>query len=439
MKSILLGSNYLKTKNNLSETEFLSKDKIQEFQKLKLHKLLIYALEKIPFYKKNVSHAFNNYEDPFILLKKFPIINKKIINTQLHEFLLNSFFRKMKVTTGGSTGEPFCFYMDRFVTRQKEKGFIHDQWKRVGYKFGDPIFNLRGRTPSSNKFVHHDCFFNIFYASSFNLNKSSLHEYISAINRIKPKFIHGYPSTIYQLSILMKSTKQKLDFQPIAVFCGSEKFYDYQRKLIESVFGCQAYHWYGHSECLALGGECEFSNKFHFYPQYGYTELLPTGIFNDNGRELHEIVATGFNNRIMPLIRYRTGDYAIISKNQKCQCGRNYLIVDEIIGRQQEFVIDKNLNPISVTSLIFGQHYPSFSGIENIKIIQEKPGTIEIQIVKNIKFNSNDFNFMKKKISQLLDDKILTTFSFVDYLEKSPLGKSNLVKQHLDIENYFSI
>lgn len=57
----------MKTKNNLSETEFFSEDKIQEFQKLKLHKLLIYALEKISFYKKNVSHSFNNYEDPFIL------------------------------------------------------------------------------------------------------------------------------------------------------------------------------------------------------------------------------------------------------------------------------------------------------------------------------------------------------------------------------------
>ena len=61
--------------------------------------------------------------------------------------------RRHKATTGGSTGQPFVFYMDRFKTRQIEKAFIFNMWSRVGYKFGDSIFNLRGRAPQKNKFM----------------------------------------------------------------------------------------------------------------------------------------------------------------------------------------------------------------------------------------------------------------------------------------------
>lgn len=83
--------------------------------------------------------------------------------------------------------------------------------------------------------------------------------------------------------------------------------------------------WYGHSEYQILAGECEYSNKLHVYPQYGYTELIPTGKKHINGKDIFEIVATGFNNYYMPILRYRTQDYATLADNQKCKCGRNYL------------------------------------------------------------------------------------------------------------------
>ncbi|MBW1671914.1 MAG: hypothetical protein JRJ40_11065 [Deltaproteobacteria bacterium] len=207
--------------------------------------------------------------------------------------------------------------------------------------------------------------------------------------------------------------------------------------MIEKVFSCRVYSWYGHSECLALGGECEHSRSLHFYPQYGYVEMIPTGIKNASGKEIYEIVATGFNNYVMPLIRYRTGDYAVLSDENKCSCGRNYLLVDEVVGREQEFVVDVQGELVSATLLIFGQHLPVFAGLDGLYLKQKKPGKITIFMKKNVAFNDDDFSEMKSKITDLLGDRFEVIYEFTDKIPRSSIGKARLVKRDLDINQFF--
>lgn len=435
LRQLALGFAFIQKCRLLQNSEYFDEQMLREMQIQKLRAILLAAAD-IPYYSGNIPQCNTALTDPLKVLQALPMIDKGIIRSRINDFLNGPMYRRLRANSGGSTGTPFLFYMDRFVTRQVEKAFIFDQWSRVGYRFGDSIFNLRGRVPDNGRFLHHDRLFNIYFASSFDLNSRTVSKYVDTLNTLRPKFLHGYPSTMYQLSVLMSASGKRLNFQPMAVFCGSEKLFSYQRQKIESIFGCRVYHWYGHSECLALGGECEYSTTLHFYPQYGYTELIPSGVFDDNGNELYEIVATGFNNPVMPLIRYRTGDYAIPSKDQKCRCGRNYLLIDEIIGRQQEFIVDKNEDLISATSFIFGQHYSAFSGISNIKIFQDKPGYIDIIIVKGSEFSNEDYSIMQCRMFDLLGDRIKMSFKFSDNIEKTAIGKAKLVDQQLNIQRY---
>jgi phenylacetate-CoA ligase len=437
LRSLLLSPNYFLKKSTIRKTEFLSQEEHTVLQAQSLRQLLSYAIRAIPFYK-NIS-PYNDTDtlgDPKEVLFRFPIIDKQVIREHFDTFYTGSSFRRLKATSGGSTGMPFVFYTDRFVTRQVEKAFIFDQWSRVGYRFGDSILNLRGRTPSKKRFLHHDHLFNIYSASSFNLNAQTIGDYVNAINQLRPRFLHGYPSTMYQLASLMESKDRRLSFELQAVFCGSEKIFPYQRVKIESVFGCRVYHWYGHSECLALGGACEHSETLHFYPQYGYTELIPSGIIDEQGRELFEIVATGFNNPVMPLVRYRTGDYALPAKNQTCRCGRNYLLIEEVIGRQQEFIVDANGSLISATSLIFGQHYAAFGGLESIKLHQKRPGKIDVILVKSAGFREDLYKEMRARMEELIGSRISMQFQFAEKTDKSPIGKAMLVEQELDTKEF---
>ncbi|WP_028319402.1 phenylacetate--CoA ligase family protein [Desulfobulbus elongatus] len=438
MRGLLLGYPYLRTRQLLRKTEFLPRERLADLQLSLLLAAMRHALLHIPIYTA-LSKGWSKLEtlDPQEALHCFPFIDKQVIREHFASFYTGPSYRRLKATSGGSTGTPFVFYMDRYVTRQVEKAFIFDQWSRVGYRFGDSIFNLRGRTPPKGRFLYHDRLFNIHFASSFNLTAQTVGDYVNAINQLRPRFLHGYPSTMYQLAALMESKDRRLSFQPQAIFCGLEKTFPYQREKIESVFGCRVYHWYGHSEYLALGGACEYSDTLHFYPQYGYTELIASGVTDERGQELFEIVATGFNNPVMPLIRYRTGDYAVPAANQTCRCGRHYLLVDEVVGRQQEFIVDAHGSLISATSLIFGQHYAVFGGVESIRLHQKHPGKLDVILVKGVEFCEDSFREMQARMLDLIGDRMTIRFLFSDQVEKTPIGKARLVEQELDTREYF--
>lgn len=440
LRSLLLGSNYVSKKKFIDGTQFLPAEEIADLQARSLRELLLHAIHNVPFYGdiKRLQEGADNGEIRETLAG-FPVIDKQTVRSRLDDFLVGPHFRRLKATSGGSTGSPFVFYLDRFITRQVEKAYIFDQWGRVGYRFGDSIFNLRGRTPTRGRFVHHDRLFNIHFASSFDLGRATVGDYVAAINRIHPRFLHGYPSTMYQLAVLMEASGKQLQFAPVAVFCGSEKLFPYQRAKIEAVFNCRAYHWYGHSECLALGGACEYSDTLHFYPQYGVTELIPSGVTDERGRELYEIVATGFNNPVMPLIRYRTGDYAVPAASQACRCGRNYLLIEEVIGRQQEFIVDANGSLISATSLIFGQHYVAFEGLESIKLHQKRLGEIDVLLVKGAGFREDHMKEMQDRMHELIGNRMAMSFLFVEKTEKTAIGKARLVDQELDTRSFLSM
>lgn len=436
-KCLLLGYPYFQSKRLIDLSQYWSSERLNQLQYKKLSCILKYALDKIPYYRDVVTLSPGLLENDLLnALNCFPLLDKHTINTNLKRLSHMTAIRGMQVTTGGSTGNPLLFYLDRFSSRQREKAFMFDQWSRVGYRFGDPIFNVRGRMPRAGQFIGHDRFFNIYYVSSIDLNHKNINKYISAMNMLEPKFLHGYPSTLYQLARLMEQTNIDLSFSFQAILCGSEKLYSYQRKTLESVFGCRIYSWYGHSEYLVLAGECEHSSNYHVFPQYGYTEFIPTGMNDDSGNVIYEIVATGFNNQVMPMIRYRTEDYAILENDRSCRCGRNYPLIKEIIGREQEFIVDNQESLISATSVFYGQHYDAFSGIDAFQIHQDQPGIISILVVKNANYLESQMKSMKSRLDEMLGERMKINYVFVEEIEKSPIGKARLVNQHLDIKKY---
>ena len=51
--------------------------------------------------------------------------------------------------------------------------------------------------------------------------------------------------------------------------------------------------------------------------------------------QVGELTATTFGVEAMPLVRYRTGDYASIHR-EPCRCGRNTLRIGPIVGRKNQ-------------------------------------------------------------------------------------------------------
>ena len=77
--------------------------------------------------------------------------------------------------------------------------------------------------------------------------------------------------------------------------------------------------------------------RYHVDTEFCVVEIEP----HDEGPDWvrGEVIATGFANRAMPLIRYRTGDVATLRKHGGCPCGRSRPVIDELDGRIEDYVV----------------------------------------------------------------------------------------------------
>ena len=94
---------------------------------IKLYKLVKHTLKNIEYYKNNFSYSKNiNFSSLEEFFSSYPILDKKTISQNINNLQSNPKIRRVKKNTGGSTGSPFAFYLERFITREKEKAFIFD-------------------------------------------------------------------------------------------------------------------------------------------------------------------------------------------------------------------------------------------------------------------------------------------------------------------------
>jgi phenylacetate-CoA ligase len=221
-----------------------------------------------------------------------------------------------------------------------------------------------------------------------------------------------------------------------AVLCGSEKLFESHRDLMRKVFECRIFSWYGHSEYAVLAGECENSEDYHVFPEYGYTEFVKVDHnFDDIQEDIYEVVATGFNNYALPFIRYKTGDYAILKKGYCDRCLRKYPLIKEIVGREQDYVVIEDGRLVSLTALIFGQHLKSFSKTKKMQIEQRKIGEIIVHIIPSGIFTEEDETEMKQVMQRCVGKGLNVTFEYPDDIKPTRSGKHTFLKQHLNLNS----
>lgn len=436
-KKYILGKEFQSVYEYLHKSQYLDIDAINKNQIAKLKQLLVYSFENVNYYTNLFCKiGFNPYHfSKFSELERIPFLTKEIIRKNINSLLSNNINKEklVKTYTGGSSGQPLLFYQD-LSCKRKEKAFIYNIWERIGYKIGDRIVEIRGRVAKANELFRYDGIENKLIISSFKLNESNIDKIYALIKKFKPKFLHSYPSNCYLLAKLMEKRKYYYNFK--GIFCGSEKLYDFQRELIEKFFNCRIISWYGHSEYCILAGECECSNYYHIFPEYGYVEFRKVNK-RINNNDIYEIIATGFNNYAMPFIRYRTGDYAILT-NKQCNCGRNYRLIKEIIGRDQDYVICKDKTAVSVTALIFGQHFKMFSKVKRFQLLQEEEGILKFVIDPIDKEYCNEIRYeLYSKIGEMTRNNLEILIYFNKNFIVTNSGKIPFLIQRLSLENYF--
>jgi len=370
--------------------------------------------KKIPFYS-NMSNNLSNYQ----------VINKRTIKNHFNDFINPELKNKLLLTnTGGSSGTPFEFYIQKNVSRPKEKAHFDWFWGQFGYTGNEKILRLRGKPLYKNKLFENQFIDHTASLSCYSLNEKNIKHALFLINRFNPQYFHAYPSSLKIFTSYIKEAGLKFDLQLKAIFLSSEGLLTRDRIELEEYYKCKIVHWYGHSERLIHGGNCPYSNEYHFYNQYGLLELIDqSNNIIDKPGESGRIIATGFDNYVMPFIRYDTDDLGVLSEQVACKCGFKGITLKEIIGRTQDFIVLNDNTKVSLTAFIYGQHLVSFSKIHEMQILQNKIGEIIISIIKTKNYSSEDEILLKRQLLSSVNNKLSITFNYPEFIQKTSSGK----------------
>lgn len=160
------------------------------------------------------------------------------------------------------------------------------------------------------------------------LNERTLPAYAEKLRAWKPALLHGPPSALADLALGLRDLGD-FSLRPKVVIAEGETLTWEQRAAIEMQFDCKVAYFYSRAEMVAHVAECDQGN-LHVRPEHSWVELL-----NERGEparpgELAEIVGTGYGNTCFPLIRYRTGDGAVLAE-RPCPCNRGGLTLRALV------------------------------------------------------------------------------------------------------------
>ena len=337
-----------------NKTQYWDNDKIYNYQFKRLRKQLIHS-SKTRYYSKlfkklnfNPKTDFKSLND----LEKIPVTEKNKVKENTHLFINHKYKNKsLPFYTSGSTGSPMksLIHPLHWVI---EQAVIFRHWSWGGYHFRDATAMLRSYSPKEGEpLTKYSRPLNTTYFSPFHLTDENMMMYYNLMIDLKTRVLRGYPSSVKIFALFLKKNSLKINSIK-QVLVASEVLTDNDRNIIESVFDCKISNHYGLAEQIVMFGDCEKHTHLHNYFEYGYVELLDTDRAN-----IKKIIGTNLHNKTMPIIRYDTGDLAIVD-DSNCKCSRNGITIKNIIGRHDQLIRTPNgFDMPSVNFYTMFEHY----------------------------------------------------------------------------------
>lgn len=204
-------------------------------------------------------------------------------------------------------------------------------------------------------------------------------------------------------SIMERGLQEQIHLK--AGIFGAEAWTEEMRHDIEEKLGIKAYDIYGLTEISGPGVafECSAQNGMHVNEDHFIAEVinLKTGEVLPDG-EKGELVFTSITKEAFPLMRYRTRDICILSR-EKCSCGRTHVKMTKPLGRSDDMLIVKGVNvfPSQIETVLMNKGYPA-----NYQIIVDRVNnsdTIEVQVEMTPEMFSDSLGAVASKEKELVD------------------------------------
>ena len=186
---------------------------------------------------------------------------------------------------------------------------------------------------------------------------------------------------------------------------GAEAWSEEMRQDIQQKLGIKAYDIYGLTEISGPGVafECSAQTGMHINEDHFIAEIIDpeTGEVLPEG-EKGELVFTSITKEAFPLLRYRTKDICVLTR-EKCSCGRTHVKMSKPMGRSDDMLIVKGVNvfPSQIETVLLNKGYPA-----NYQILVDRVNnsdTLDVEVEMTPEMFSDSVTAVSTREKELVD------------------------------------
>lgn len=380
-------------------------------------------------YVKNNSPWYKNYD--FKDFQSLKVLNKIDIINHLDKIKTIDERDGRIASTGGTTGASMKVIYTR--RNMQERFAILDHFRaKHGYHLGEKVAWFSGKDLISEKDIakgvcsHYDFLNKIRFYSTFFINEENFDVYWSSLNTFKPKFIVGFPSSVYELCQIADSKGLSLKHKVKVFFPTAETVLPAHRESIKKVLGCELVDQYASSEGAPFILECS-KGKLHIHPLTGIFEVVDE---NMQPTDTGELLVTSFTTYGTPLIRYRIGDsIKMAPKDKACTCGSIFPLVDSIVGRATDYILSPTKGKISMANI--SNSTKGVDGIIKFQVIQNHVNEVQVSVVANDKFVQTEREKLHTALSNRFGSEMIVSIETVKDIANEKSSKFRVVKNNI--------
>jgi len=420
---------YAESRAALEESQFWPKEKLKVLQRERLTGLLQHAFENCSFYRERMEQTGIRPAEriDFDVLTALPRLTKREIQDHQAEMLATNIpaSARMRNQTGGSTGSPLQFYVDkrRFATRMAST-HRHDAWADlypgdwVAFVWGARLDQLP-QQGLWNK-LRNEWLYRRIELNTSLISDADWTRFIDQCRRRKPRFMIAYAQSAVLVAKYFEAHGiSDIHFQ--SIITTAEVLLSEQREYIERVLGAEVFDRYGCREISIIASECKEHRGLHVNAESILVEIVPDA---NLPASLGKVLVTDLLNYSQPLIRYEIGDASSWLPEQTCPCGRGLPLLSPVQGRSTDFLTfaDRHISGPALTLVV-----ADMADVRQVQFVQTGTSSVTLRVVPGNNYGDATKQELRKRLRQYLGEGVKLEIEETESVLSEASGKYRFV------------
>ncbi len=434
------GWGYERSLHRLERTQWEDPEAVRADTFRRLHELLTYCREQVPFYRQQFSTLGLDPRDIQSQheLSALPVIDKKMLHADYSQFFACDVANGWDVwPSSGSTGEPFPFRIDKssIATNTFAALARGRRWWDLDYGVREAMIwsgvrdvsNTRaGRVAAFRRRVSW-ALKNQRLVDVYHLDLAGVRRAYERLSRFKPPLVRAIASGLFRFCAGLEELG--LDGRALgvraAIYTG-EGLTGTQRLLIERVLGCRTVCEYGCTELGVIAFECP-NGGIHVNHDNLLVEYVKDGRMAGPGEEA-EIVVTNLSDRVAPLVRYAVGDI-VVPDDSRCSCGRTLPLLQRIGGRSHDTILTPD--GTAVHALYFTHVFDRIPEVHQFRVVQDSLERLRVELCGTSTIPASAVDKVRVAVERAMGAGVDVRVEQVEELPVAASGKTQWIVSHV--------